>query len=96
MLKQKLHPKRFPGMSSKMAAIVGYILGEDFTSPKISEMIITSDDCVLARLAGDYGFNEFIGSGSDLRNNWYNLLRVSGLTPDEEKEAELRFKLTIK
>jgi hypothetical protein len=32
-LADALHPKRFPGMSGRMAAVVGYILNEDWTKP---------------------------------------------------------------
>ena len=30
-LTERLHPRRFPGMSGKMAAVVGYILGEGWS-----------------------------------------------------------------
>jgi hypothetical protein len=33
-LAAKLHPDRFSAMSGKMAAIVGYILGESWTDPE--------------------------------------------------------------
>jgi len=40
ILKSKLKPTRFPGMSPLMAAIVGYVLGESFTTPEISEITV--------------------------------------------------------
>ena len=33
MLADALHPKRFSGMSGKMAAVVGYILGRRWSKP---------------------------------------------------------------
>jgi hypothetical protein len=91
MLNSKLHPKRFPGMSGKMAAIVGYILGETFTDPSITEMAITSDGMVLAQQSGDVGMNDMIGSVSDLKRNWMKLLDVAGLDDKERKQAEALF-----
>ena len=42
-LTESLHPRRFAGMSGKMVAIVGYILGEKWSKPNIAEMVVTSD-----------------------------------------------------
>jgi hypothetical protein len=41
--KEKLHPGRFEGMSSKMAAIVSYISDETYTNPAINELVVTGD-----------------------------------------------------
>ena len=59
--KQKLNPGRFPGMSAKMGAIIGFISDTEYTTPSINEMAVTSDGFVLAQLEGDIGLNEFIG-----------------------------------
>jgi hypothetical protein len=45
-LASKLHPDRFSAMSGKMAAIVGYILGESWTEPEIVALSVTSDGFV--------------------------------------------------
>lgn len=37
-LTDKLHPDRFSEMSGKMAAIVGYILGESWTRSEIAAL----------------------------------------------------------
>jgi hypothetical protein len=76
---RKLDPRRFPGMSGKMAAIVGYILEERFTEPAIAEMAVTSDGFVLAAREGDSGANELLGSRRDLDRNLVTLLTA---TPD--------------
>ena len=46
-LAEKLHPDRFSAMSGKMAAIIGYILGESWTEPEIAALSVTSDGFVL-------------------------------------------------
>lgn len=90
-LLKKLNPRRFPGMSGKMAAIVGYILGEQFTDPSITDMAITSDGIVMAQQSGDVGMNDMVGSYSDLKRNWDKLLGVAGLEAKEMKEARALF-----
>ena len=94
-LAQKLHPRRFPGMSSKMAAIVGCILDCQYTQPSIAELVITSDNCVLARHEGDIGCNDFIGARTDLERNWKRLLDVAGLTGDERQLAKRKYRQHI-
>jgi hypothetical protein len=87
-LSDKLHPQRFPGMSPKMTAIVGYVLGEEWTEPRIAELVITSDNWVLARDTGQIGFDSIIGTVMDLERNWINLLQAAGLSDGEQAEAE--------
>ena len=94
-LAKKLNPRRFPGMGSKMAAIVGYILGQDWTDPAIDEIAITSDGMVLASSEYDVGMNQFIGHISDLERNWVNLLDAAGLTFEERAHAENLFRVFV-
>lgn len=42
-LADKLHPDRFTEMSGKMAAIIAFVLGEDWTDPAIRWMSVSSD-----------------------------------------------------
>ena len=89
---EKLHPRRFPNMSGKMAAIVGHILDIEVTDPVIDGLFVTSDGFVLAQHADDSGANEFIGSYTDLRSNWVRLLNATyDLTPSERHQAEIIF-----
>jgi hypothetical protein len=76
-LRRKLNPVRFPKMGLKMAALVGYVLGQKFTQPQIAELFVTSDSYVLARHSDELGFNSFIGSYSDFRDNWVRLLSAA-------------------
>ena len=97
-LKQKLNPNRFPGMSGKMAAIVGYLIGEKFTDPSFAEIVITSDGFVLARQNGDCGCNDFIGDVSDLKRNWEDLIHIPevGLIPEEFSYCESLLSMRIR
>src|SRR3990170_7976976 len=72
-------------MSGKMAAIVGYILGESWTEPEIAALSVTSDGFVLTDA-------EFFGEAADLDRNLLNLLIVAELTADERAEFECRYR----
>jgi hypothetical protein len=89
-VKHKLHPQRFHQMSGKMAAIVGVILCEQYTTPALCAITVTSDGFVLGMRVGDCGFNEFIGGGE-----WTALLDAAGLSEDERAEAEVAYKLAL-
>jgi len=91
-LAKKLNPNRFTGMSPKMAALTGYIIGAKFTSPGIADIVVTSDGHVLARNEGDIGHNEYIGSYDAFKRNWDILLHVADLTPDENRVAMALFR----
>jgi hypothetical protein len=86
-LAPKLNPRRFPGMSPLMAAIVGFVLGESFTDPEIAEINVSeSEGLVYIRKAGEVGFNG-LQSLVDLRENWNRLMDAAGLDQDERREA---------
>ncbi len=83
----KLSPKRFPGMSPFMAAVVGYIFGQSFTNPEIAEITVSeSEGLVYIRQSGAVGFDG-IQSLDDLRGNWNRLLDVAQLSAEERAEA---------
>lgn len=82
----KLDPRRFRGMSGKMAAIVRYVLAAPpVTEPWVAGLSVTSDGFVILRPASDEGLlhDEFLGTASDLDGNIARLLRVADLLPDE-------------
>ncbi len=95
-LSDRLHPRRFTGMSGRMAAIVGYILGERWSKPRIVELVITSDRWVLARNTGQVVFDTIIGTAADLDRNWSNLLRAAELTTEERQEAGERYRQAVR
>ena len=78
-------------MSSKMAAIVGYISDDTYTNPAINELVVTTDGFVLLEHVGDVGTNDMIGCESDLLRNWNDLLDAAGLTSEERTEAEAAY-----
>jgi hypothetical protein len=82
-------------MSPLMAAIVGYVLGESFTTPEIAEIVVSENENLFyIRQAGGVGF-EGLQSLQDVRNNWNRLLDVAGLTPEERREAVRLFNLRV-
>lgn len=85
-LAEKLRPDRFSAMSPKMAAIVGYILDEPFTEPRISELVVTSDGFVLAEREREVGANEMIGTEADLNRNLLDLIEAASLSQPEVEE----------
>ncbi len=90
-LSERLSPARFQTMSQKMSAIVGYIIGERFTTPPIHELVVTSDGTVLARVGDRIGCDVWIGSYDDLLGNWQALIDAAHLTFEEWAEAACRF-----
>jgi hypothetical protein len=94
-LREKLNPARFTAMSPRMAACVGFLIEENFTEPAIVSLVVTSDGFVLAMHEGDIGYNAFIGSESDLKRNWENLLEAADLTGEERDEAFRLFHLKV-
>ena len=95
-LSDRLHPKRFPGMSGRMAALVGYILGKRWSKTRIAELVITSDGWLLARNRRHIGFDTIIGTVADLDRNWSNLLRAANLTREERQEAGERYREAVR
>lgn len=86
-LTRKLNPARFPGMSPLMAAVVGFVLDQQFTNPQIAEITVSeSENIAYMRKDGAVGFDG-LQSLEDLRNNWNRLIDVAGLTPEERQEA---------
>lgn len=81
---QKLDPARFPGMSGKMAAVVGYILEAPFSEPSIAELTVTPDGYVVAKAGEELGHDEFFGERTDLDRNLVGLLNVTPDLTDEE------------
>ncbi len=88
---QKLHPDRFPNMTGKFRAVVGFVIGQLCTEPCINEMCILSDGIVMAQADDDIGMNYMVGEFSELQENWENLLKCAGLSKEERKWAEQRF-----
>lgn len=94
-LVEKLHPSQFSGASGLWRAIVGCIIGERVTQPAITQLVVTSDDCVLASHTNGPLCNAFIGALSDLRSNWRRYCDAAGLNDDERAEADRWFRTAV-
>lgn len=90
-----LNPGRFTEMSPMMAAIVGCVIGEKFTSPYLVSLHVTSDGFVMGERSGDIGANELIGTAADLERNWRDLLNAANMPPALRAEAERLFQANI-
>jgi hypothetical protein len=70
-------------ISDHFQAILGCILKEDWTNPKLVEMVITSDGHLLGRVDGEAAFNAFLGEAQDLISNIHGVAPVAELDGDE-------------
>lgn len=61
-------------------------MGERFSEPAISEMVVTSDGFVLSQAEGEVGANDLIGEEADLNRNLLTLIQAAGLSEDEIRE----------
>lgn len=83
LVASKLEPIRTSGV---FRAILGCLVGEPhWTTPAIAELIITSDGMLLARMDGDIGANEILGSRDDYFRNLLGVAKVAALTPRETR-----------
>ena len=53
-------------VSEHFQAILGCMLGEDWTTPRLVEMTITPDGHLLGRCDGEPSFKAFLGASQDL------------------------------
>ncbi len=77
---RKLKPIETGGM---FRALLAALLDESWTTPKIEELFISSDRCILARPTGEVTHKLFIGAEADLIRNIHGIAEVAGLDGDE-------------
>ena len=77
---RKLKPTETGDM---FTAILAALLEEDWTTPKIEELVITSDRHILARPTGETSHQIFIGAEADLIKNIHGIAEVAELDGDE-------------
>ena len=65
------------------SAILSCLLGEDWSTPRIEELRITPDRCLLARAEGDSAFKAFLGAEADLIRNIHGVASVAELDGDD-------------
>jgi hypothetical protein len=64
-------------------SILAALLDEDWTTPKVEELLISSDRCILARTTGEMTHKIFIGAEADLIRNIRGIAEVAGLNGNE-------------
>lgn len=70
-------------VSDHFQAILGCLLGEDWTTPRLIEMVITPDGHLLGRCDGESAFKAFLGASEDLIKNIHGVAPVAELDGDE-------------
>jgi hypothetical protein len=70
-------------VSEHFRAILGCLLGEDWTTPRLLEMMISRDGHMLGRCEGQLGFSTFLGAAEDLLKNIHGVAKVAELDGDE-------------
>lgn len=70
-------------VSEHFQAILGCMLGEDWTTPRLVEMTITPDGHLLGRCDGEPSFKAFLGASQDLLKNIHGVAKVAELDGDE-------------
>jgi hypothetical protein len=70
-------------VSEHFQAILGCMLGEDWTTPRLVELTITPDGHILGRCDGHPSFSAFLGASQDLLKNVHGVAKVAELDGDE-------------
>ena len=81
-------------VSDHFHAILGCLLGEDWTTPRLVEMVISPDGHMLGRCAGWERFT-LLGASEDLLKNIHEVAKTADLDGDESgylvaKVAEIK------
>jgi hypothetical protein len=84
-LHRKLDPQRFPNMSLQMAAILGFVLEREYTTPTLADVQVTPDGHVLGWPVEQEGVGHsmHLGAAADLRANLSRLGMAAGLDQGE-------------
>jgi hypothetical protein len=77
---RKLHAVE---VSEHFQAILGCLLNEDWTTPRLVEMAVTPDGHLLGRCDGEAAFTAFLGASADLIKNIHGVAPVAELDGDE-------------
>lgn len=70
-------------ISDHFRAILGCLLEEDWTTPRLIEMTITPDGHLLGKCEGQASFGTFLGASEDLLRNVRGVALVAELDGDE-------------
>lgn len=70
-------------VSEHFQAILGCMLSEDWTTPRLVELTITPDGHMLGRCDGEVSFAAFLGASEDLLRNIHGIAKAADLDGDE-------------
>ena len=70
-------------VSDHFQAILGCLLGEAWTTPRLVAMVITPDGHLLGRCDGEAAFKAFLVASEDLIKNIHGVAPVAELDGDE-------------
>jgi hypothetical protein len=70
-------------ISGDFRAILGCLLNEAWTHPRLSEILISPEGFVLGRLEDDEYFARFLGTSADLLKHIHKVAKVAELDGDE-------------
>jgi hypothetical protein len=70
-------------VSDHFRAILGCLLGENWTTPCLIEMVITPDGHLLGKCEGQASFTAYLGASEDLLRNIRGVAPVAELDGDE-------------
>ena len=70
-------------ISDHFQAILGCLLGESWTTPRLVEMVITPDGHLLGRCDDEATFTAFLGASEDLLRNIRGVAEVAECDGDE-------------
>jgi hypothetical protein len=70
-------------VSNHFQAILGCLVNEDWTTPRLVEMVITPDGHLLGRCEGEASFRAFLGASEDLLRNIHGVAPIAELDGDE-------------
>lgn len=79
-LRKLLHPSRFSDMSGKMAAVIGFLVGEAYTAQTIQSITITSDDFAMVN-------GGIFSRGSEIETNLRRLFEAAELNEVQTDRA---------
>ena len=78
-LTAKLAPSRFPGMSPRTAALVGFVLGASFIEPPIVDVRVSTAGMLLARVRGEAATKHVIGTYTDIAPYYVGCLNSASI-----------------
>jgi len=70
-------------VSDHFRAMLGCLLAQDWTTPRLTDMVISPDGHILGRCEGQPGFSTFLGASEDLLRNVRGVAKVAELDGDE-------------